>query len=35
LLAEGVRDGKIKRGDTLAMAGFGSGFTWGGGVFRY
>ena len=35
LLAEGVREGRIQRGDLIAMAGFGSGFTWGGGVFRY
>ena len=35
LLAEGVREGRIQRGDVIAMAGFGSGFTWGGGVFRY
>ena len=35
LLAESVRDGRIKRGDIVAMAGFGSGFTWGGGVLRF
>jgi 3-oxoacyl-[acyl-carrier-protein] synthase-3 len=35
LLAECVREGRIKRGDVIAMAGFGSGFTWGGGVLRY
>jgi 3-oxoacyl-[acyl-carrier-protein] synthase-3 len=35
LLAECVREGRIKRGDLIAMAGFGSGFTWGGGVLRY
>jgi len=35
LLAENVRDGRIKRGDLVAMAGFGSGFTWGGGVLRF
>ena len=35
LLAESVRDGRIKRGDIIAMAGFGSGFTWGGGVLRF
>ena len=29
LLAEAVRDGKLKRGMKIALAAFGSGFTWG------
>ena len=30
-----VRDGRIKRGDTLLMAAFGAGFTWGSAMLRY
>jgi 3-oxoacyl-[acyl-carrier-protein] synthase-3 len=30
-----VRDGRIKRGDTLLMAAFGAGFTWGSAMVRY
>lgn len=29
------KSGKLKKGDLVAMAAFGSGFTWAGGVFRY
>jgi len=32
---EGVRDGRIKRGDTLIMEGFGGGFAWGSALLRY
>jgi len=30
-----VRDGSIKRGDTLLMEGFGGGFTWGSALVKY
>jgi 3-oxoacyl-[acyl-carrier-protein] synthase-3 len=30
-----VRDGRIKRGDTLLMAAFGAGFTWGSAMIKY
>ncbi len=32
---EGVRDGRIKRGDTVIMEGFGGGFAWGSVLLRY
>ncbi len=32
---EGVRDGRIKRGDTIIMEGFGGGFAWGSVLLRY
>jgi len=32
LLAEAVRDGKLKRGMKVAMVAFGSGFTWGAAI---
>lgn len=32
---EAVRDGRIKRGDTVLMEGFGGGFTWGSVLLRY
>ncbi len=32
---EGVRDGRIKRGDTIIMEGFGGGFAWGSALLRY
>jgi 3-oxoacyl-[acyl-carrier-protein] synthase-3 len=35
LLDECVRSKKIKRGDTICMAAFGSGFTWGSIVLRW
>ncbi|MSX83474.1 MAG: 3-oxoacyl-ACP synthase, partial [Actinobacteria bacterium] len=28
-LDQGVRDGRVKRGDTLLLEGVGGGFTWG------
>lgn len=34
-LDQAVRDGKIKRGDTLMFAAFGAGFTWGSAVVKY
>ena len=34
LLDEMHRDGRLKRGDTLVMAGFGAGFTWGAAFLR-
>lgn len=30
-----VRDGRIKRGETLLMEAFGGGFTWGSVLARY
>ncbi|MDJ0794286.1 MAG: beta-ketoacyl-ACP synthase III [Woeseiaceae bacterium] len=30
-----VRDGRIKRGDTLLMAAFGAGFTWGSAMLKF
>jgi 3-oxoacyl-[acyl-carrier-protein] synthase-3 len=30
-----VRDGRIKRGDTLLMAAFGAGFTWGSAMVKF
>ncbi len=30
-----VRDGRIKRGETLLMEAFGGGFTWGSALVRY
>ncbi len=30
-----VKDGRIKRGDTLMFAAFGAGFTWGSAMLRY
>lgn len=34
-LDTGVRDGRIKRGETLLMEAFGGGFTWGSALVRY
>ena len=34
-LDEAVRSGKIKPGDTLAIAGFGAGLTWAGAIVRW
>jgi 3-oxoacyl-[acyl-carrier-protein] synthase-3 len=34
-LKEGVRDGRIKRGDLLLLSAFGAGFTWGSALLRY
>jgi 3-oxoacyl-[acyl-carrier-protein] synthase-3 len=30
-----VRDGRIKRGDTVLMEAFGGGFTWGSALIKY
>ncbi|MGB5831710.1 MAG: beta-ketoacyl-ACP synthase III [Thiohalocapsa sp.] len=32
---QGVRDGRIKRGQTILMEAFGGGFTWGSVLLRY
>ncbi|WP_445366509.1 beta-ketoacyl-ACP synthase III [Methylomonas sp. BW4-1] len=32
---EGVRDGRIQRGQTVLMEAFGAGFTWGSALIRY
>ncbi|RME33818.1 MAG: ketoacyl-ACP synthase III [Gammaproteobacteria bacterium] len=34
-LDEAVRDGRIRRGDTLLLEAFGGGFTWGSALVRY
>ncbi len=34
-LDEGVRDGRIRRGDTLLMEAFGGGFVWGSALLSY
>jgi 3-oxoacyl-[acyl-carrier-protein] synthase-3 len=34
-LDEGVRSGKIQRGDLIVTSSFGAGFTWGAALFRY
>ncbi len=34
-LDEGVRSGKIRRGDLILVDSFGAGFTWGSGLFRF
>ena len=34
-LDEAVRSGRIKRGDNVAMAGFGAGLTWAGLVMKW
>jgi len=34
-LDQAVREGKIKRGDTLLFAAFGAGFTWGSAMVKY
>jgi 3-oxoacyl-[acyl-carrier-protein] synthase-3 len=30
-----IREGKIKRGETLLMEAFGGGFTWGSALIKY
>jgi 3-oxoacyl-[acyl-carrier-protein] synthase-3 len=35
LLDECVRGGRVSQGDRIAMAGFGSGFTWGSALLRW
>ena len=34
-LDEGVRNGKIKRGQNLLLEAFGAGFSWGAAVVRF
>jgi len=34
-LDEAIRDGRVKRGDTLLLEAFGGGFTWGSALIRY
>ena len=34
-LDSAVRDGRIQRGDTLMVAAFGAGFTWGSAMIKY
>ena len=34
-LDHAIRDGRIKRGDTLMFAAFGAGFTWGSTMLKY
>ncbi len=34
-LDEAVRDGRIKEGDLVMLAGFGAGFTWGSALLRW
>ena len=34
-LDESVREGKIKRGDTVMLEGVGGGFTWGAALLDY
>jgi len=30
-----VRDGRIKRGETILLEAFGGGFTWGSALIKY
>jgi 3-oxoacyl-[acyl-carrier-protein] synthase-3 len=34
-LAEAVNDGRIRRGDLIAMEAMGGGFTWGASLIRW
>jgi len=34
-LDEAVRDGRIKRGQTILLEAFGGGFTWGSALIKY
>ena len=34
-LAEAVKSGKVKKGDVIAMAGFGAGLSWASAVIRW
>jgi 3-oxoacyl-[acyl-carrier-protein] synthase-3 len=34
-LAEAVASGKVKKGDVIAMAGFGAGLSWGAAIIRW
>jgi 3-oxoacyl-[acyl-carrier-protein] synthase III len=35
VLDEAIRQGRVKSGDVLAMAGFGAGLSWGGAILRW
>ena len=35
LMSEAYKSGKIKEGDLILMAAFGSGFTWGASLMRW
>jgi len=34
-LDEAIRDGRIQRGQTILLEGFGGGFTWGSALIKY
>jgi 3-oxoacyl-[acyl-carrier-protein] synthase-3 len=34
-LSEAVKEGRVRRGDLVCLAAFGSGFTWGASLLRY
>mmetsp|Transcript_40891 Transcript_40891/g.41764 ORF Transcript_40891/g.41764 Transcript_40891/m.41764 type:complete len:404 (+) Transcript_40891:146-1357(+) len=34
-LSEAVKSGKVKKGDIIAMAGFGAGLSWGGAIVKW
>jgi 3-oxoacyl-[acyl-carrier-protein] synthase-3 len=34
-LAEAVREGKVKKGDIIAIAGFGAGLNWGAAIIKW
>jgi 3-oxoacyl-[acyl-carrier-protein] synthase-3 len=34
-LNEAIRDGRIRRGQTVLMEAFGGGFAWGSALLRY
>jgi 3-oxoacyl-[acyl-carrier-protein] synthase 3 len=34
-LSEAIEEGKVKRGDLVCLAAFGSGFTWGSVLLEY
>lgn len=34
-LSEAIQEGKVKRGDLICLAAFGSGFTWGSVLLEY
>jgi 3-oxoacyl-[acyl-carrier-protein] synthase-3 len=34
-LAEAVRSGKVKKGDIIAISGFGAGLNWGAAIIKW
>jgi 3-oxoacyl-[acyl-carrier-protein] synthase-3 len=34
-MTQAIKEGKLKRGDLLCLAAFGSGFTWGAALIEY